>query len=349
MAVVGPVDQLAVRGAGTAFPARTLSNADVLQLLSRHGGPVYDDPRRLAFAASGLEQTQGFSARAWAHVPGEPFDHAREESTLSLAISAADRALGDARTAASDVALVLVSTSTPPRMTSTLSGALGAALGCQCACMDVRTGCAAGLFALASGALFLQADVGPVLLVGTETFSKVIPPSHKMSMVSLGDGAGAFVLERRAGASLRAISLMTDGTLGKLVSTDGALPPTDAEIARGGYLLTGEPDALAETLPGKYLEALGAAFAHAALEPGSASLYVPHQTSAPLIAGVAARFGFPADRVFTNLSRHANVGAAGWLVALCEARAEGRAKAGDTLAIAAVGGGMSWASAVWRW
>jgi 3-oxoacyl-[acyl-carrier-protein] synthase-3 len=164
--------------------------------------------------------------------------------------------------------------------------------------------------------------------------------------VALGDGAGAIVLGKRKGASVHATFLCTDGGLGHLISTDGALPPTEAETARGGYFLGGDPDELAAELPGKYTQAIVGCLERAKMTARDIDLFVPHQTSVPLIRGVASRAGIDDAHTFVNVPKHANVGSAGWLVALTEARAEGRLAPGAEALVASVGGGMSWAAAV---
>jgi 3-oxoacyl-[acyl-carrier-protein] synthase-3 len=348
VAVLGPVDGVGVLGSGTAFPARDLSNADVLRAIASFTWPGRNiDDEQMAFMASALTETLGVERRAWAHMVGTPLDHANETTTLDLAIEAGRRALDDAELAPRDVSMILVATSTPYRMTSTLSAPVGAALGAiGAACMDVRSGCSGGLFALGTAALYAGAGAGPALVIGTETFSKVVPPQSKIAAISLGDAAGALVVGRREGARLASIFLETDGTLGRLITTDGALPPTEAEVLRGGYLLSGAPEELTATVPHKYAAAIDAAFERAGMKSSAIDLFVPHQTQVPLIRTVAARASIPEARTFVNVAKHANVGAAGWMVAFAEARAEGRLPRGATALVAAVGGGMSWGAAV---
>lgn len=346
---MGPLEGIGVLGAATAFPRRTVSNEEVLRLLPREAwanrGRVPDE-EQMRFAARALEDTLGVRERTWAHVPGAPLDHASEETTLDLAIAAAKRALQDAQVDAGELSLILCATSTPHRMTSTLSAQVGAALGARAACMDTRTGCSGGLFALGTAGLFVAGGTGPALVIGVETFSKIIPPHHRVAAMSLGDGGAALVIGSREGASLRSLFLETDGSLGRLITTDGALPPTAEEIARGGYYLSGDADDLAKTVPGKYLSAIEHALARARLAPADVDLYVPHQTSRAMIAEVARRAGLPEDRTWSHVERHANVGAAGWMIAFAEARAEGRCPPGARVLLASVGGGMSWAAGV---
>lgn len=349
--LVGPVEGVAIVGAGTAFPPRVLGNADVLRQIAPFAWPdrarPMEDEQR-AFVATSLAETMGVSERAWAHLVGAPLDHASEPTTLALMETAAKRALEDAKIEASELGLILCATSTPHRMTSTVAAPLGHALGATAACADLRAGCAGGILGLSTAALYLSAGSGPVLLVGGETFSKVIPPSAKAAAMALGDGAGAIVIGHRPGARLASASFETDGALARLVTTDGALPPTIAEIERGGYVLSGAPEELTATVPAKYLAAIGAALARAELGADRIDLYVPHQTSVPLIHAVAEKVGVARAATFVNVPRHANIGAAGWIVALAEARAEGRVRAGMNLLVAAVGGGMSWGAAVVR-
>jgi len=340
MLTVGPFDDFGVLGAGTAFPPRVVSNLEVLRGLPAEAWgnrARVPDGEQLEFAASAMEQTLGVRERAWA---------SEEQTTLDLAKEAGAKALLDAGTTAVD--LLIVASSTPHRWTSTLSAPLGAWLQLKCPCFDVRTGCAAGLFGLAQAGLFHRGGAERVLLVGTETFSRVMPRQSKMAAVSLADGAGALLLGRREGARLRAVSMNTNGDLAGLVYTSGALPPTHAEIDRGGYVLSGDAEGLRETVPAKYEAAIRAVLERAGVGAGDVDAYVPHQTSKDIIHEVCRRLGIPTARAFLNLHRHANIGAAGWVVALAEARAE-VLRAGQRVLIASVGGGMSWAAALWEW
>jgi 3-oxoacyl-[acyl-carrier-protein] synthase-3 len=349
--LVGPVEGVAIVGSGTAFPERVLTNTDVLRHIAPFTWPDRKRPideEQIAFLATSLAETMGVRERAWAHLVGTPLDHSTELTTLALMEVAAKRALEDAKIDASELSLVLCATSTPHRMTSTIAAPLGHTLGATAACADLRAGCAGGILGLSTAALYLSAGSGPVLLVGGETFSKVIPPNAGAAAMALGDGAGAIVLARRSGSSLLSASFETDGGLARLVTTDGALPPTPEEIVRGGYLLSGAPEELTATVPAKYFAAITAALTRAELTANQVDVYVPHQTSVGLIHAVADKVGVAREATFVNVPRHANVGAAGWIVAMAEARAEGRVRAGMNVLVAAVGGGMSWGAAVVR-
>ncbi len=338
---LGRVEGLQISGGGVAFPERTLSNLDVLRALParawrRERVPAEEE---LQFLADGAAQTLGVRHRAWAHLVGESFDAGSDDSA-TLSIRAGRAALSDAGVGAAEISLLLVATSTPNRMTGTVSAQVGEALGLDAACLDLRAGCSAGLFALAQAALHLQAGVEHVLVIGSETFSKVIPPESKATAMALGDGAAAVVLSRGPGAMLSA-ALRTEGGLRHLVSTPGVLPPSQVDLDAGRYFLTGDAEGLTRAAADRYLVAIEQALRKAGLASGQVDLFVPHQTSLPLIDEVAARVGIALERTVRAVDRHANVGAAGVLTALVEARAARAFSRGQKLLLAAVGGGVS--------
>mgnify|MGYP003653755019 CR=1 FL=1 len=343
---IGPIEGPTVLGTGTAFPPLELDNVEVLTRIAARQGKAMS-PERLAFAAKALESEYGLSRRAWSHEVGQPLDPANELTSVDLGERAARAALSDAGVGAEEIAVLLVATSSPHRMTSTVSAAVAARLGVRALCFDVRAGCAAGLFALSTAALYVAAGTGPALVIGSETFSKVIPPDYKDSVMSMADGAGALVLGPGEGALLSAY-LETDGSLGHLVNTPGPMPPTAAAIEAGAYFLAGDPAGLKEAIPGAYLAAVQGALGHAGVSAGDVDAYVPHQVGRQVVEGVCAAVGISLEKAWIAPERHANVGAAGWLVALAEARAEGFVSAGQRVALASVGGGMSWAGAVLR-
>jgi 3-oxoacyl-[acyl-carrier-protein] synthase-3 len=299
----------------------------------------------LQFVATSLETTLGVRERYWSHVPGTPLHVEPEESVVDLAARAARAALENAGILAESLSMVLCGTSTPHRMTSTVSAQVALAIGASGAAMDTRTGCSGAMFALATGAHLVAGGAGPVLVVGVDAFSRVLPPHSRLAAISLGDGAAALVLGAREGSAVESVFLRTDGSLGQLITTDGALPPTHAEIDRGGYWLSGAPDALTAVVPAKYEEAISAVMKRAGAN--EVDLFAPHQTSKTLIAELCRRCAIPPERAFISVERHANIGAAGWLAALHLSRE--RAQRGNRVLTAAVGGGMSWGAALLRW
>jgi 3-oxoacyl-[acyl-carrier-protein] synthase-3 len=335
---VGNVDGVAIRGGATAFPSRRVTNEEALRLIGARMSP-----ESLQAAAAEIGSSLGVLQRAWAQVPGATPPAEGEESTRALAVSAARKALDDAGVAADDVSLILCATSTPSGA-GVLAGAVGTALGTRCAALDIRGGCAAAVFGLATGALHVHAGCGPVLLVGAETFTRVVPAGHQVAALALADGAGALVLTRGRGR-LRGAALATDGGMAHLLP-DGPPDFHAAALAAGAYFLSADPEELTDEIPSRYHEALNLVLARAGIAFRDLDLYVPHQSSRPLIHDVCRRTGIALDRAFVNVDQHANVGVAGWLVALVEARATGKLRPGARVALAAVGGGLSSAAAL---
>ena len=341
----GPFDGAAILGAARYLHGAPIDNAGALAACPKRA--AIDELRR-QFLARGLERTLGVRHRHWVHLPGTELRHGEEATTVDLAEAAARAALADAEIDAEALAHIFVVSSTPHRMTSTIAAPLGAALGTRAPAVDVRVGCAGGLFALQLAAATLAADPSaPVLLVGAETFSKIIPAQHEAAVVALGDGSAALVLGHRQGSAIEAIALATDGTLGGLVTTDGALPPTTAEIERGGYLLGGQPEGLAEAVPGKYRSVIDAALERAGVTGDAIDLLIPHPTSRGMAEAVAQHVG--AKSCYdAAIAEHANIGAAGWIAALAEARRRGAYQPGQRVLVAAVGGGLSSGAAILR-
>jgi len=334
------VPRFELLGGATAFPARVLQNDEALA----HLRPTLSAERR-HFLADGLREETGLDRRAWSHLPGRPFLHDVEESSAGLGAEAARGALAEAGADPADVDVLICVTSTPTHMTTALSAEIGGILGLEAAAFDLRAGCSAGLPALTTAALQLRGGARRVLLVCADTFSKVVPGDATLMALGLGDGAAAVLLGEGTGL-LCGGHFRSDGRRRDFVTTPGRLPPTVEDVEAGLFALAGQPDSLNDALPALYEEALRGALAVAGLDASAISAYIPHQTSRGLIEAVAQRLGF--QRTWQAVGRHANVGSAGWLVALLEARSEGFVGAGDTVALAAAGGGLSWGAVVVR-
>lgn len=331
---------VAVRGTGTAFPSGPYAvrrdNVDILQRLA-------DRPRSheaIAFTAAALQAEYDVRDRAWVHDVGGP-QLPGEQTTLDLATKAASAAIADASARTGEVVIdaVLVVTSTPHRLTSTVAGPLGHQLGLRAACFDIRGGCAASMFALAQATMLLDGGARGVIVVGADTFSRVLPTTDPRLALVMGDGAGAVVLTRGSGALLGAC-VCTDGDLGHLLQTRGPLPPTAEAVADGGYRLEGAWDAFAAAVKPRYARAIEGALAVAERRASDVDVYVPHQSNAGLIRATAATHGW--QRAVCRVERHGNIGAGSALVALSEGLRDGDVVEGDTVLLAGVGGGMTW-------
>lgn len=351
--ILGPLHGCTLLGSGSAFPERELDNAAVLASLPTRSGREMS-PDRLAFIAQGVTETMGLERRFWAYDPTcdaspTPFKDAGEEDSAALATRAARAALDDAGVAPEEVDALIVTTSTPHRYTATVSAQVSHALGIEATCFDLRAGCSAGLMALSHAALLLQAGCQRVLIIGCETFSAVIPTHHRTSALSLGDGAAALVVGPGEG-TIEAISTCSSGSFKDLVTTPGAMPPNTASIDAGDYRLTGDPERLSEVALEKYVEAISSVLDHSGRSPAQITRFLPHQTSFAMIDAVCQRVGISSEITWREgVPRYANIGSAGWMVALSESSDGHPPTRGDVFLIAAVGGGLSWGAALWIW
>ena len=344
-----------IAATGAAFPRQfahgelcELSNEDVIKLMAPRGPRGERGPQEIQLLAETLAETLGVRRRRWAHRVGDDF-HQAETSTVDLQTSALEDALSSASMDARDLGAIIATTSTPAKVTSGNAPAVARALGGRCASFDVRAGCAGGVHALVQGAMMVAASGQPVAVVASDTFSKLIPPDQPVAGLALADGAGAVVLTPDSrGAGLAAASLCADGALSHLGTSPSPFPPTRGALEQGLYYLTGDPAELARQAPALYQEAITEALADAGVGSHEVDLFIPHQAGAALISAVAQLVKIPAERVFSNVADHANVGSASVLVALHEALQTSRAEPGQLLLTAALGGGLCWGAAVIR-
>jgi 3-oxoacyl-[acyl-carrier-protein] synthase-3 len=279
-----------------------------------------------------------------------------DETSCTMAVSAARDALTMAGLDAAELDLIVVATGTPdhpgfPATGSLVQEALGAS---RAGAFDVGAGCAAFGYGLVTGAQFVQSGaLKNVLVVGSDAMSRIIDWRDRTTCVLFGDGAGAVLLQAtdRPGG-LRSFVLGSDGcgAPSLLVPAGGSRMPASHESveSRGHFLrMEGQPVYRFATrvIPGSILEALE----KASLTPADLGLVIPHQANIRIIHAAREKLGLPAERVFTNVEKYGNTSAASIPVALCEAQEQGRISDGDIVAMCAFGAGLSWAAAVWEW
>jgi len=200
-----------------------------------------------------------------------------------------------------------------------------------------------------TASLYVQAGFGRVLLVAAETPSKYANPKVQETVMGVGDGAVALLLEPTdQPTGLLGGALASDGELGKLVNTPGLLPPSQAALDEGLYCYHGNASELkAEVFP-RYLQAMGAALKVSGLSMDEMDVYLPHQVNRALTQKVAEHLGVPLEKQYHNLHRHGSVAGAALLIALAEALQEGKIQAGSKVAMNVVGGGLTWGGLVWQ-
>jgi 3-oxoacyl-[acyl-carrier-protein] synthase-3 len=274
------------------------------------------------------------------------------ETTSGMAITAARRALDMASLTPEDVDAVIVATSTPdltfPSVATMVQSGLGMPGGFA---FDVQAVCAGFVYALANAdALIRSAQAKRVLVIGSETFSRIMDWTDRSTCVLFGDGAGALVLEAQEGVGgpedrgILATDLHSDGRFRDLLYVDGGVSTSgSAGVLRmeGREVFRHAVEKLAETAE----TALG----KAGVTADDIDWIVPHQANLRIITRTAQKMGVGMDRVVVTVQDHGNTSAASIPLALSVAVGEGRIKPGDLLVAEAIGGGLAWGSVVLRW
>jgi 3-oxoacyl-[acyl-carrier-protein] synthase III len=275
---------------------------------------------------------------------------AEGEKTSDLAIKAATRALEHAGRSAGDIDLIVLATATPdltfPATAARVQAALGVTRG---AAFDLQAVCSGFVFALATADNFLvRGQAKTALVIGAETFSRILDWTDRGTCVLFGDGAGAVVLEAQdeaqAGArGLLSTFLRTDGRMHDLLYVDGGPSQTQST---GKLRMQGNQvfRQAVEHISGAMLEAC----AKAGVTLDDVDWFIPHQANQRILDGVARRLGIAPDKVVSTIALHGNTSAASVPLALDQAVRDGRVKPGQLVLMEALGGGLTWAAALVR-
>ena len=285
---------------------------------------------------------------------------APEQATSDLAVEAARLALADAGVEPAQVDAVIVATLTPdygfPATACLVQKALG--IPTTAAAFDVSAACTGFLYGLeCARGLLATGSYRNVLLIGAETLSRITDYTDRGTCILFGDGAGAAVLQPglgdgRNGHEVISVFLGADGANSHLLSMPAGgsrKPASHATVdAREHFLRMDGREVFKLAVYGMIAAARGA-LARAGLTAGDLALVIPHQANLRIIEAVAERLEVSRDRVFVNVDRYGNCSAATTIVALDEAKRQGRLKTGDHVLLLAFGAGMTWGGAVIRW
>lgn len=313
-------------GAGSYLPSNVVTNDDLSKFVET------DD--------NWIKQRTGISQR---HIVAEG------EKTSDLAVQAARRALKNAGVSAAEVDIIIVATTTPddtfPSTASVVQHKLEAY---QAFAFDVQAVCAGFVYALTVGDSLIRSGQGRrALIIGAESFTKLLDWEDRSTCVLFGDGAGAVVLEASDDApedwGVLSTVLHTDGRYRDILYVDGG-PSATGTI---GHVKMKGQDVFKHAVE-KLSSAMNEVIEKTGHQPDDIDWLIPHQANIRIIDGMQRKLGLPAERVVRCVSKHANTSAASIPLALTEAVSDGRVKAGDLLAFEAIGGGLSWGASLVR-
>ena len=277
---------------------------------------------------------------------------AEGETTSQMAIAAAKNALDMAGLQPDEIDAVVVATSTPdltfPSVATMVQSGLGMTRGFA---YDVQAVCAGFIFALTNAnGLILSGQAERVLVIGAETFSRIMDWTDRSTCVLFGDGAGALVLEARTGSGtsqdrgILSCDLNSDGRYRDMLYVDGGVSTSGAS---GKLRMQGNP--LFRQAVSKLTETAERALEKASLGSVDVDWIVPHQANIRIIQGTAKKMGLPMEQVIVTVQDHGNTSAASIPLALSVGVQEGKIREGQLLVTEAIGGGLAWGSVVIRW
>jgi 3-oxoacyl-[acyl-carrier-protein] synthase-3 len=318
-----------VRGIGSALPRRIMKNTDFEGIVET--------------SDEWIVQRTGIRQR---HIASE------DETTASLGEAAARAALQDAGLTADDIDLIVLATSTPnhtfPATAVEIQQRLGIRHGFA---FDMQAVCSGFVYALNSVDLYLRGGgVKRALVIGAETFSRILDWSDRSTCVLFGDGAGALIVEAQQGTGsiadrgVLAASLRSDGFHMEKLYVDGG-PSTTGTV---GHLRMEGREVFKHAV-GMITDVVEAVFADARITAGELDWFVPHQANKRIIDASAKKLGIAAEKVVTTVDLHGNTSAASVPLALSVAVRDGRIKTGDLVLLEAMGGGFTWGAMLVRW
>ena len=272
---------------------------------------------------------------------------AEGETTASLATEAARRALEHAGVDAREIGLIVLATATPDQTFPSSATKVQAALGINdCIAFDVHAVCTGFLYALTvADSMLRSGSADKALVIGAETFSRLLDWDDRATCVLFGDGAGALVLSaEETNGGILATRLHADGRHNDLLFVDGG-PSTTGTVGKlrmkGREVFRHAVVNLAAVL-NEVLESAG-------LTAAEVDWVVPHQANARILDATAKKLGLPSEKVVVTVDEHANTSAASVPLALDTAVRDGRIKRGDVVVLEAMGGGFTWGAAALRY
>lgn len=313
-----------VLGAGSALPKRRVTNDELAE--------------RVDTSDQWIVERTGIKSR---YVAGDG------ETTASLATDAARRALDHAGLTPADIDLIVLATATPDQTFPSSATKVQATLGIDdCIAFDVHAVCTGFLYALSvADSMLRSGNAQKALVIGAETFTRLLDWEDRATCVLFGDGAGALVLAaQESDSGILATKLHADGRHNDLLFVDGG-PSTTGTVGKlrmkGREVFRHAVVNLADVLT-EVLESAG-------LTPADVDWVVPHQANARILDATAKKLGLPSEKIVVTVDEHANTSAASVPLAFDKAVKDGRIKRGDVVVLEAMGGGFTWGAAALRY
>ena len=313
-----------VLGVGSALPKRRMDNEELARTVDTSDAWI-------------VERT-GIRSR---YVAGD------DETTASLATDAARKALDHAGVETSDIDLIVLATATPDQTFPSSATKVQASLGINdCIAFDVHAVCTGFLYALTvADSMLRSGNARKAIVIGSETFTRILDWEDRATCVLFGDGAGALILgAEETDGGILATRLHADGRHNDLLFVDGG-PSTTGTVGKlrmkGREVFRHAVVNLADVL-NEVLEAAG-------LTSADVDWVVPHQANARILDATARKLGLPPEKVIVTVDEHANTSAASVPLAFDRAVKDGRIKRGDVVVLEAMGGGFTWGAAALRY
>ncbi len=322
-----------ITGTGSYLPEKRITNADLEKMVDTND--------------EWIRQRTGITERRMA---------APDQATSDLAYEAAKRAIEDAGLQPTDIDQIIVATVTSDTVFPATACRLQDRLGCrQVPAFDIAAGCSGYIYGMAIARTAIMAGTANhVLVVGAECLTRFTDYTDRGTCILFGDGAGATVISRveNDGSGIIDTHFAADGSGADLMILPGGgsrRPPSPEMLAEKLNYITLNGRAVYKNAVSKIVMLVNESLERCQLTRDDINLIIPHQMNARIIESAAKHLDIPLERIYINIDRYGNTSAATIPIAIDEAVKEGRVKKGDLVALAAFGGGMTWASALIRW
>jgi len=274
-------------------------------------------------------------------------------SSSDLAIEASRIAIKEAGILPKDIDVIITATVTPDHsFPSTAANIQKEIKAVNAACFDLSAACSGFIYGLFCAKSFIESgNAKTVLLIGTETMSKITNWKDRNTCVLFGDGAGAMVLTRtkKEDTNILSVYIGCDGNYGHLLKVEAGgskLPVTKEVLDQNLHLIQMCGKEVFKSAVNKMLDASRKALEMCNKKCSDLALFIPHQANIRIIEAIAERLDLPRERVFINLDKYGNISAATTIIALDESRKSGMVKSGDLVELVAFGAGFTWGAAV---